>query len=75
MGAYPRRVTWTGPALGGQMVLRTRLGTLDLSPDFTWGERKALGMCSWLAGCPHRQLFLSSEPQIQASGGSGERHR
>lgn len=34
MGAHSRRVTWTGPALECQMVLRTRLGILDLSPGF-----------------------------------------
>lgn len=48
MGTHQQRVTWTGAALGHQTVLRTRLGTYGLSPEFT-GEGKALGVRPWLA--------------------------
>lgn len=63
MGTHQQRVTWTGAALGHQTVLRTRLGTYGLSPEFT-GEGKALGVRPWLAleGCHYNRALVCSVP-------------
>lgn len=60
IGAHPQRVTSLDS--GCQSILRTRLGTFGLSPDFTWEEGKVLGVYEpWLARDPWRQLLVSGE--------------